>query len=144
VTVTVCEGNIYDVMRACDAVVSVSGTVTLELALMEVPMVIIYRVAPLTYHVGKRLIRVDHVGLCNIVLGERAVPELLQAEAEPPRIAAEIARLLDDGDYARKMRERLSQVRIKLGSGGGSARVARLALAMIRESSRPDVGTPGP
>jgi lipid-A-disaccharide synthase len=144
VTVTVCQGNIYDVMRACDAVVSVSGTVTLELALMEVPMVIIYRVAPLTYHVGKRLIRVDHVGLCNIVLGERAVPELLQAEAEPRRIAAEIARLLDDGDYARKMRERLSQVRIKLGSGGGSARVARLALAMIRESSRPDVGTPGP
>jgi lipid-A-disaccharide synthase len=132
VPVTVTRSLIYDVMRACDAIASVSGTVTLEVALMEVPMVIIYRVAPLTYLVGKRLVRVDHVGLCNIVLGERAVPELLQAEAEPSRIASEISRFLDDEGYSREVRERLSRVRVKLGSGGGSAKVAQLALTMLK------------
>jgi lipid-A-disaccharide synthase len=142
--VTVTRTCIYDVMRACDAIVSVSGTVTLEIALMEVPMVIIYRVAPLTYLVGKRLVRVDHVGLCNIVLGERVVPELLQDEAEPSRIAAELSRVLDDEGLARAVRERLSHVRVKLGSGGGSAAVARLALAMMQgatHSSGQDNGT---
>jgi lipid-A-disaccharide synthase len=135
VPVPVSRVDIYDLMRACDAVVCVSGTVTLELALMGVPMVIIYRVAPLTYLVGRRLIRVDHIGLCNIVLGERTVPELVQDDAEPRRIADEVGRLLEDEGYARRMRERLALVRERLGSGGGSARVACLALEMMGGAS---------
>ena len=119
--ITVAEGRVYDVMQSCDAIVTVSGTVTLEIALVGVPMVIIYRVSPLTYAVGKRLIRVDHIGLCNIVAGERVAQELIQHEAEPERIAAEIGRILMDKDYAAAMRGRLGSIRERLGSGGGSA-----------------------
>jgi lipid-A-disaccharide synthase len=121
----------YDVMQVCDAIITVSGTVTLEIALMAVPMVIIYRVSPLTYAIGIRLIKVDHFGICNIVAGERVVRELLQHEAEPVHIADEISHILTDPDYADGIRHKLATVRDKLGSGGGSARVARLALEMV-------------
>ncbi|WP_298268313.1 lipid-A-disaccharide synthase [Geobacter sp.] len=129
--VTVIRETVYDVMQVCDAIVTVSGTVTLEIALMGVPMTIIYKVSPLTYHVGKRLIRVDHIGICNIVAGERVVPELIQHEASAERIAAEIGRYLDDGEYAAAVRGRLSLVKEKLGAGGCSARVAALVCEMI-------------
>lgn len=129
--VTVIEGRTYDVMQVCDAIVTVSGTVTLEIALMGVPMVIIYKVSPLTYQVGKRLIRVDHIGICNIVAGERVVPELIQHDAEPAIIADAIGRFLDDRDYAAAVREKLRQVKNNLGSGGGSAKVAALVLEML-------------
>ena len=129
--VTIIEGLTYDVMQVCDAVISVSGTVTLELALMNVPMVIIYRVSPLTYHVGRRLIRVDHIGICNIVAGERVVQELIQDEANPPAIAGEVGRILDDASYRASIREKLKGVRQKLGSGGCSARLAEVAVDML-------------
>lgn len=137
-TVIIIEGLTYDVMQVCDAVISVSGTVTLELALMSVPMVIIYRVSPLTYHVGKRLITVDHIGICNIVAGERVVKELIQDEAHPAALAAEIGRILDDGDYRSTIRNKLAGVRAKLGSGGCSARLAQVAVGMLkRERTAP-------
>ncbi len=131
--IRVVEGKIYDVMQVCDAIISVSGTVTLEAALMGVPMVIIYRVSPLTYAVGKRLIKVDHIGICNIVAGERVVRELIQDDAEPGWIAAEIGRILSDEAYAREMRAKLAGVKAKLGAGGGSARVAKLLVEMVKE-----------
>ncbi|HEY6872645.1 MAG TPA: lipid-A-disaccharide synthase [Geobacteraceae bacterium] len=131
VEVQVIAGRGYDVMQVCDAIITVSGTVTLEIALMGVPMVIIYRVSPLTYQVGKRLIRVDHIGICNIVAGERVVQELIQHDAEPTKIAAEIERILTDEGYAAAMTSKLQGVRAKLGSGGGSRRVAELVLAML-------------
>jgi lipid-A-disaccharide synthase len=130
-SVTVIEGKGYDVMQVCDAIITVSGTVTLEIALMAVPMVIIYRVSPLTYAIGVRLIKVDHIGICNIVAGERVVRELLQHDAEPVRIADEISHILTDPDYAAGIRRKLSRVKEKLGSGGGAARAAGLALEMI-------------
>jgi lipid-A-disaccharide synthase len=131
--IRVVEGKIYDVMQICDAIISVSGTVTLEAALMGVPMVIIYRVSPLTYAVGKRLIKVDHIGICNIVAGERVVRELIQDDAEPGLIAAEIGRILSDEAYAREIRSKLAGVKAKLGAGGGSARVAKLLVEMVKE-----------
>jgi lipid-A-disaccharide synthase len=131
--VTVVEGKVYDVMQVCDAIISVSGTVTLEAALMCVPMVIIYRVSPLTYAVGKRLIKVDHIGICNIVAGERVVRELIQDDAEPGWIAAEIGRILTDETYAREMRAKLAGIKARLGAGGGSAKVARLAVDMLAD-----------
>jgi lipid-A-disaccharide synthase len=130
VPVTVVEGRSYDVMQVCDAIITVSGTVTLEIALVGVPMVIIYRVSPLTYAIGKRVVKVDHIGLCNIVAGERIVQELVQHDADPERIAGEINRILDDREYARSMRDKLLQVKEKLGKAGGSRNVARLALEM--------------
>jgi lipid-A-disaccharide synthase len=131
--IKIVEGTGYDVMQVCDAIITVSGTVTLEIALMGVPMVIIYRVSPMTYAVGKRLVRVEHAGLCNIVAGERVVRELIQDDAEPAGIAAEIVRILTDAGYAGEMRAKLAGVRAKLGSGGGSARVAGLVCEMVAD-----------
>ena len=129
--VTIVEGLTYDVMQLCAAVISVSGTVTLELALMAVPMVIIYRVSELTYQIGRRLVRIEHAGICNIVAGERVVMELIQGEAQPPAIAAEISRILDDSGYRTQIRAKLAGVRAKLGSGGCSARLAEVAVTML-------------
>jgi lipid-A-disaccharide synthase len=94
-------------------------------------MVIIYKVSPLTYQMGKRLIRVDHIGICNIVAGERVVPELIQDDASADRIAAEIGRYLDDPAHAEKTRAGLAAVKAKLGSGGCSERVAGIILEML-------------
>jgi lipid-A-disaccharide synthase len=129
--VTIIEGKGYDVIQVCDAIVTVSGTVTLEIALMGVPMVIIYKVSPFTYQVGKRLIKVAHIGLCNIVAGERMVKELIQHEAEPESIAGEIEKILTDTAYADDIRQRLAQVRVKLGKGGCSGRVTEIVREML-------------
>ena len=132
VEIVVVEGRIYDVMQLCDAAITVSGTVTLELTLMGVPMVIIYRVSPFTYHVGKLLVKIEHMGICNIVGGERIVPELLQDEVTPEGIAREVGRMLTDEAYLNEMKVKLARVRSLLGSGGCLERVAEVALTMLR------------
>jgi lipid-A-disaccharide synthase len=129
--VTIVANRSYDVMQACTAIITVSGTVTLEIALMGIPMVIIYKVSPLTYQVGKRLIQVDHIGLCNIVAGERIVPEMIQHDAEPDKIAGEISRMLSDAEYVAGIKEKLATIRSLLGEGGASGRVAELALRLL-------------
>jgi lipid-A-disaccharide synthase len=129
--VRIVSGRNHDVMVACDAAISVSGTVTMELALVGVPMVIIYRVSALTYEIGKRVIQVPHIGICNIVAEKRVVKELIQHEAEPQGIAAEIERLLTDEGYRSQVREGLAGVRVKLGNGGALQRLAQVALGMM-------------
>ncbi len=125
------NGKNYDVMQTCDAIIAASGTVTMEIALFGIPMVIIYKMAPLSYAIGSRLLKVDHVGICNIVAGERIVPELLQDEAEPQKIAAEIRAFLDNANYSRLVRDKLLNVKQKLGEPGAPLRVAKLALKMM-------------
>lgn len=131
VPVTVQSGKGYDVIRVCDAIVTVSGTVTLEIALLGVPMAIIYKLSPLTYLIGKRLIRVDHIGICNIVADRRVVREMIQHEADPGLIAEELTRILTDSRYADEIRDGLALVRERLGGGGCSSRVAAIALEML-------------
>lgn len=130
--VVLVEDNIYDTAGACDAIVSVSGTVTLQIALAGTPMVIIYKAAPLTYALGKRLVKVEHFGLPNIVAGKGIVRELLQDAASPGAISAEILRLLQDADYNREQRNGLELMRQRMGAPGCSARVARIASDMSR------------
>jgi len=134
VEVTVIEGMGYDVMQVCDAIITVSGTVTLEIAMIGIPMVIIYKVAPLTYSIAKRLVKVDHIGLCNIVAGERIVTELIQDDLSPEKVAGEITKILTDADYAGTIRAKYIRVRENLGSGGCSEKVAGLALEMLGKS----------
>lgn len=136
--IRVIEDKIYDVMQVCDAIITVSGTVTLEAALMGAPMVIIYRVSPLTFAVAKRLIKVDHIGICNIVAGERVVRELVQDDAEPAWIAEEIARILTDDNYMKEMRGKLLNIRGILGASGASERVARLVSDLIAQMEQSD------
>lgn len=130
-SIKVVEEKNYDVMQTCDAIIAASGTVTMEIALFGVPMVIIYKTAPLTFAIGMKLLNVDHVGICNIVAGERVVPELLQDDAEPIKIAAEISKFFNNPDYNRSVVEKLLKVREKLGEPGAALRVAELAFKMM-------------
>jgi len=131
IDVTFTHERIHDLIRACDAVISVSGTVTLEVALIGTPMVIIYKLSPLTYMLAKRLVKIEHIGLCNIIAGETVVRELIQHEANPDMISAEIGKILGNLQYADEIKQKLSSVRSRLKSGGASANVARLALSMM-------------
>ncbi len=140
--VTITRDRIHDMIRACDAVISVSGTVTLEIALVGTPMVIIYRLSPLTYQLAKRLVKINNIGLCNIVAGETVVRELIQDEANPEAIAAEIGMLLTDHSYHSAIVAKLGEVRSKLGRGGASAKVARLALTLCDCNSNSTVDEP--
>lgn len=143
--VTITRDRIHDMIRACDAVISVSGTVTLEIALVGTPMVIIYKLSPLTYQLAKRLVKVDNIGLCNIVAGETVVQELIQDQANPEAIAAEIGKLLTDHAYQAAIVGKLGEVRSKLGSGGASVLVARLALmlcGLIGDTATKHTGSP--
>ena len=130
--VTITRDRIHELIRACDAVISVSGTVTLEIALVGTPMVIIYKLSPLTYQLAKRLVKVPNIGLCNIVAGETVVRELIQDEANAVNISAEIGTILSDDGYDGTIRHKLAQVRSRLGCGGASQNVARLIFTLMR------------
>jgi lipid-A-disaccharide synthase len=122
------EGDANGALLASDAVIAASGTLTLQAALLERPMVIVYRVSSLTFALARLLVRVDHAGLPNIVAGRRVVPELIQKDAEPERIADETLRYLNDPAYRSAVRESLGEVRRRLGSPGASERAARIVL----------------
>ncbi len=118
-------GRNYDVMNCSDALIMASGSSTLEAGLFTVPMVIIYKVHPLTYFIARFLTHITHFGLINIVAGEEVVPELLNEQVTAERIATEALRVLKDPEQARAVKERLQQVRESLGSPGVVARIAR-------------------
>ncbi|MDF1578540.1 MAG: lipid-A-disaccharide synthase [Desulfurivibrionaceae bacterium] len=124
------RGERYDLMAACDAVMAASGTVTLELAILKVPMVVSYRVSPLTYFLGRRFIKVDYASLINLIADRQVVAELLQEEATPANIDFELTRLLADRRAAAVMKEELAAVVAGLGSPGASRRAAESALEL--------------
>jgi lipid-A-disaccharide synthase len=128
---TVVEHNTYEIIEICEIIVAASGTVTLETAILGTPLVVVYRVSPLTYWLGKPLVRVKHVALANIVAGERVAPELFQHEATPERIAQEVMNILGDPQRQAWIRQRFADVRKKLGNPGASARAAAIALDML-------------
>ncbi|MCX7816208.1 MAG: lipid-A-disaccharide synthase [Syntrophales bacterium] len=121
--------NTYDVLGVSDVAIVASGTATLETALMEKPMVIVYKVSPLTYLVGRMLVRVDHIGIVNIIAGRTVVPELVQKRATAENIAKETMKILMDEGYRESMIKELSKIKEKLGKPGASERAA----ALVRE-----------
>jgi lipid-A-disaccharide synthase len=122
----------YDVLACCDAALVASGTATLETALMGIPMAVLYKVSPLTYTLLKPLIRIPNIALVNIVAEHRVVQEFLQNAAQPKAIAQEARRLLEDAEYAQKMKQDLAEVKERLGSGDGVAQMADLACSLIQ------------
>jgi len=129
--VPIAEENTYNVLHACDLAWTASGTATLETALMLRPMIIIYRLAWLTYVLARMLVRVRHIGMVNIVAGETVVPELIQRDVTAERIMAESRAILKDPERRKRMVEKLAEVREKLGAPGASDRVADIALSMM-------------
>ncbi len=101
-----------------------SGTATLEVGILGTPMVVVYRMSPLTWAIGRLLVDLPFVSLANLVLGRQAVPELLQADATHERIAAEACRLLERRPRIDRMRAALAELRPALGEPGASERAA--------------------
>ena len=121
-----------DVLAACDVVITASGTATVQAALHERPMVVVYRLSPLTYRLGKPFVRVDTYAMANLVAGKRVVPELIQAQFTPARVAEECVRLLTDEDLRARTRDDLRRVREQLGEPGASGRAAEAVLTVAR------------
>jgi lipid-A-disaccharide synthase len=126
------EGQTDEVLHAADVVVTASGTATVQTALHGKPMVIVYRVSPLTYRVGRRFVRVGTFGMVNLIAGRRVVPELIQDAFTPQRVAAETLRFLTDPTAADEARAALAEVRARLGPPGASGRAAEAILEVVR------------
>jgi lipid-A-disaccharide synthase len=127
------DGNILEILDKSDLVVAASGTVTLESAIYGVPMVIVYRISPVSYMFGKSLVRVDHIGLVNIIANERVVPELIQNDATPSNIAQTVSRMIDSPEELEKICGKLQTVRQRLGNAGAAAKAAEVALFLLRQ-----------
>ena len=125
-----------DVLASSDAVITASGTATVQCALHERPMVVVYRLSPLTYRLGKPFVRVDTYAMPNLVAGSRIVPELIQDDFTAQRTADETVRLLTDREGQARTREALRRVRERLGTPGASGRAADAVLAVARRGAR--------
>ena len=139
VKVNLTNGNTYDLMNICDLAIAASGTATLETSLMKVPTVIIYKLASLTYFIGKFLVKIPDIGLPNIVVGRRIVPELLQDAATPAAIATESLRLLLNTAVRMQTLADLDEVREKLGQAGAVKRVAEVILEVAEQPRKSGV-----
>jgi lipid-A-disaccharide synthase len=123
--VALLAGQTHAVLGAATVAVVASGTATVEAALLGTPMVVVYRVSPLTYTLGRPMVRVPHVAMANLIAGREVVRELIQADFAPQRVAGEVLALLEDPGRLARVREELGQVRVRLGAPGASDRAAQ-------------------
>ncbi len=137
--VTIATDQLHQALHICHLVLVASGTATLETALMKKPMIIMYRIALLTYLVGRLMIRVPTIGLANIVAGRQIVPELIQGDASPQRVCQEAVSLLKDPRRMTAMKKELARVGELLGSSGASERVAIMAHEMLNKKNERSV-----
>jgi lipid-A-disaccharide synthase len=123
------EGATDDVLAVADVALVASGTVTVQAAIHECPMVVVYRLSPLTYKLGRPFVHVDTFAMVNLVAGRTVVPELMQDDFTPAAVADRALTLLRDPEAASRMRAELRAIRGKLGAPGASARAAKAVLA---------------
>jgi lipid-A-disaccharide synthase len=124
-----------NVLAAADVALMASGTVTVQAALRECPMVVVYRLSPLTYRLGRPFVRVDTFAMANLVAGRQVVPELMQDDFTPDAVAERALPLLQDREAADAMRADLRAVRAKLGTPGASRRAAQAVLAVAARNT---------
>jgi len=125
------ENESYDVLGAADCAVVASGTATVEAALLGTPMVVVYRVAPLTGLILRRMIQTPHIGMVNLIAGRALAPELIQDRFTPEAVAAEVRRLLDSSAAREEMKAGLAEVAAKLGAGRAIERAADIFAGML-------------
>lgn len=133
VPVKVVQGLPYDVMNISELLITASGTATLEGAILRKPMVIVYKVSFFSYWIGRAMIRVDHIGLVNLVAGKEIAPELIQNEACAERIAEESLRILKNPALCGEMTESMEKVRLSLGAPGAVARAAQIVTSLLQD-----------
>jgi len=129
----VVEHDTDTVLAAADVALTASGTATIQAALHDTPMVVVYRVSPMTYRLARRLVHVPAIAMVNLIAGEPLVPELVQDAFTPDAVAREAIALLTDRDRAARMRAGLARVRERLGGVGASRRAADAILRLISE-----------
>lgn len=124
-----------EVIRRAGAAITKSGTITLQLALAEVPMVVGYKINSATFRVMVHLVKVDHISLVNLIAGREVVKELIQDDMSAEALALEAERLLDDGTYRQTIIDGLRDVRARLGEPGAAARVADHCVQLLNEGA---------
>jgi lipid-A-disaccharide synthase len=130
-TVKRIEGETYNMLAAADCAIVASGTATVEAALLGTPMVVVYRVAPLTAFILRRMVHTPFFSMVNLVAGRRVVPELIQNDFTPAAVAAEVGRLLESRAAREEMKAALAGVRTSLGTGGAIERAADVFAGML-------------
>ena len=125
------RGASFDLLRAADVALCKSGTTTLQAAIAGCPGAIVYRVSPLTYAIARRLVRIDRIGLVNIVAGRMVLPEFVQDAFVPSTVADALERVIADGPARREALAALDAVRASLGEPGAAQRVADIALGLV-------------
>ena len=125
------EGAADAVLEAADVALTASGTATVQTALHDTPMVVVYRLSPLTYRLGRPFVKLDTFSMVNLIAGERIVPELIQDDFTPQAVADEAVSMLCDGARAARVREGLARVRERLGGPGASRRAAEAIFRLV-------------
>ena len=136
VRIHVVEDATYDALGAAELAIVSSGTATVEAALMNAPMIVIYRLAPLTAAIARLLVRTPMVAMVNLIAGKKIVPELVQNDFTPERVASEAIRLLDSPSARAEIQRGLAEVRTKLGPPGAIDRAADIIASMLLETHR--------
>ena len=130
--IVVCENRMYDGLQVLDGALIASGTATLEAALFEVPMVVVYRMSWPTYLAARCVVRVEHIAMANLIAGRAVVPECVQRQATPSRIARELVNVLRSPERRAAMQEALRKVKAELGPVGSVDRAAQAVLEELR------------
>ncbi|WP_020146792.1 lipid-A-disaccharide synthase [Thioalkalivibrio sp. ALJ15] len=132
------EEGAHALMAGADLLLIASGTATLEAGLLQAPMLVFYRMGGFSHAVFSRLVRLENIALVNIVAGERLVPEYLQRQANPERLASDALDLLRHPERLGVMRESLASIRERLGDGGADRRIAEMARELLNEGRLSD------
>jgi lipid-A-disaccharide synthase len=128
------EGDPDTVLASSDVALTASGTATVQAALHDTPMVVVYRLSPMTYRIVRRLVKVDAVAMVNLIAGHRVVPELIQEAFTPEAVAREAVSMLTDSSRTAQIRAGLADVRRKLGGPGASRRAAEAILKLVGDT----------
>ena len=131
---SVVKGYTYELLKYAKFGIVKSGTSTLEAGLFELPMLIVYKTSYLTYLIGKKLIKVDRIGMANIITGEKLVPELIQDKVNEETLYQECENILGNPDVYNGMKEKLKNIKERLGAEGASGRAAGIIYTALNES----------
>jgi lipid-A-disaccharide synthase len=129
-------GETRQILRQARAAMVASGTATIESALMGCPMIVVYKMSPITFLLGRLLVKVPHIGMVNVVAGSRLCPELIQGAATPEALASAMQPLIEDTSERATMRAGLEEVRRLLGQGGASEKAAEILMRELTSAAR--------